>query len=113
MEAQKGRKKWERVCDGEGEPKRGGEVRLIVCQINVKFQNQTQFWKTAHSFELCLIMLKCQVLLPPYYSLSLSLSLFCESGKFGTVLSSSSLAAVTGAIFHLGSVSGLSCCDKV
>lgn len=68
--AQKGRKKRARVCDGEGKAKRGGEVRLIVCQINVKSQNQTQFWKTAHWLELCLIMLKCRVLLPPYYFLS-------------------------------------------
>lgn len=51
-EAQKRRKKRERECDGERKAKGGGEVRLIVCQINVKLQNQTQFWKTAHWFEL-------------------------------------------------------------
>lgn len=51
-EAQKGKKKRERECDGERKAKWRGEVRLIVCQINVKLQNQTQFWKTAHSFEL-------------------------------------------------------------
>lgn len=48
----RGGKKRERECDGERKAKGGGVVRLIMCQINVKLQNQTQFWKTAHSFEL-------------------------------------------------------------
>lgn len=48
----RGEKKRGRECDGERKAKGGGEVRLIVWQINVKLQNQTQFWKTAHWFEL-------------------------------------------------------------